>query len=59
MGIGLKRGSVAVVPHQVEWETTAKQTIKELKLILELEEGEMDRQNTEGLRAVKILYIIL
>ena len=35
MGIGLKRGSVAVVPHQVEWETTARQTIKELKLILE------------------------
>lgn len=32
--IGLKRGTVRVVPHEQEWETEAQNTISRLKRIL-------------------------
>lgn len=34
MQIGLKRGTVAVEPHKIEWETEAQKTISKLKNIL-------------------------
>ena len=34
MQIGLKRGTVAVEPHRIEWETAAQEIINKLKNIL-------------------------
>lgn len=34
MKLGLRRGTVAVEPHNAEWETTAQQTIEKLRSIL-------------------------
>lgn len=35
MSIGLKRGTVAVEPHKIEWEISAKETISLLKQVLQ------------------------
>ena len=34
MKLGLRRGTVAVEPHNSEWEVTAQQTIAQLREIL-------------------------
>ena len=34
MGLGLKRGTVALQPHQVMWEEAAMETVAELKAVL-------------------------
>jgi len=35
MSIGLKKGTVAVEPHKIEWETAAKKLIDHLKVIVQ------------------------
>ena len=34
MPLGLKRGMVQLVPHDIQWEENASQTIKKIKMIL-------------------------
>lgn len=34
MPLGLKRGTVQLVPHDIQWEENASQTIKKINMIL-------------------------
>ena len=56
--IGLKRGTVALEPHQAEWEENAKETITQLKAVLGDTAVDIQHIGSTSLRTISAKPII-
>ena len=55
---GLKRGNVRLIPHQREWEETARETISILKDLLGREAVDIQHVGSTAIREIKAKPII-
>ena len=58
MKLGLRRGTVAVVPHCIEWEAAAEQTVTELKEILKDAAADVQHVGSTAIRGISAKPII-
>lgn len=55
---GLKRGTVAIIPHQAEWETIARETIVQLQIIFGPTAVDIQHIGSTAIRGIQAKPII-